>query len=151
MWSKPAVLLEAERGAWCADGRGNLIAPQLVNSPLPCEARSLALSVSWIDVSIHFVAHSASRRPITLWDTISFGPLAAPQCMALARLVSLARFQRQEYSRRQYSLEIYLEPTKRINVIDQRRNRFLVSLYPLIRRRVKLVDKTIRRLSLIGR
>jgi hypothetical protein len=59
-------------------------------------------------------------------------------------------FQRQEYGRRQYSLEIYLEPTKRINTIDQRRNRFLVSLNPPIRRRVKLVDKTILRRSLIG-
>ena len=111
---KPIMLLEAERGAGCADGRGDSITPQRLNSPLPCEERCLTLSLSWIHVSTCFAAHSASRRPITLCDTISFGPLGAPQCMALVR------FQRQEDSRRQYSLEIYLEPTKRINAIDQR-------------------------------
>ena len=145
------MLLEAERGAGSADGRGDSITPQRFNSPLPCEERCLALSLSWINVSTYFVARSVSRRPITLCDAIPFDTLAAPQCMALARLVSLAKFQRQEYGRRQYSLEIYLEPTKRINTIDQRRNRFLVSLNPPIRRRVKLVDKTILRRSLIGR
>jgi hypothetical protein len=48
------------------------------------------------------------------------------------------------------SLENLIDPTKRINAIDQRRNRLLVLLNPPIRRCVKLVDKTILRRSLIG-